>query len=50
MTLNISQGQLIKAKTAKKKTTVSSYVSAGRAAQWLALTQTVLDITIHIDL
>ena len=29
------------------KTIVSSYVGAGMAAQWSALTQDILDITVH---
>jgi hypothetical protein len=32
------------------KATVSSYIGAGRAAQWSALTQAILDITVYIDL
>ena len=47
-TLNISQGRLIKAKTAKPM--VSPYAGAGSAAWWLALTQAILGITVHIVL
>ena len=47
-TLNIFLCQFIKAKRAK--TTVSLCISAGGAAQWLALTQAILDIIVHIDL
>lgn len=32
------------------KTIVSSYIGAGRAARWSALTQAISDITVHIDL
>ena len=32
------------------KTTVSSYIDPGRAALWLALTEDILDIKVHIDL
>jgi hypothetical protein len=46
--LDISQGYLIKAKTTKA--TMSSFADAGSAAQWLAPTQVILDITAHIDL
>jgi hypothetical protein len=32
-----------------KKTTMSSYTGTGSAAQWSALTQDILDITVYID-
>jgi len=46
--MGISQGQLTKAKAAE--TITSSYACAGSAAWWLALTQAILERTIHIDL
>jgi hypothetical protein len=46
--LDISQRQLTKAKRAKP--TVNSYTGDGSAAQWLALTQIILYVIVHIDL
>ena len=34
----------------KAKTTMSSYTGAGSIAQWLALIQAILDVTVHIVL
>ena len=41
---------LAQAYEGKRQKTMSSYAGAGSAAQWSALTQAILDITVHIDL
>jgi hypothetical protein len=49
--LNIFLCQLIKEKKKKNiKVTVSSNAGVGSAAWWSALTQAILDKTVHIDL
>jgi hypothetical protein len=48
MTSNIFLFPLIKAKTTKP--TMISYTGVGSAAWWSAVTQAILDITVHIDL
>lgn len=46
--LGISQSLLIKAKNAE--TTMSSYSGAESVTWWSALTQAILNMTVHIDL
>jgi hypothetical protein len=46
--MDVSRGQLIKAETAKP--TMSSFAGVGSAAWWFSLTQSILDIIVHIDL